>query len=362
MGDFDLYNLEEALSGTELLIYSRNLAISNEYLHPLLFPARQTSQLTIDTLKSESRLPVMAQIAELGTEVKYGSREGMKGDQIEIPKIQRGRYMDERLVRLLLQAGQSMGLRANEIAELRNEQLNDAQYAVDSIRARREWVAMQAAFLGRVQYAEDGVMVDVNYGYTSDQTPVLSGSDLWSDTVNSTPLVDIQQWVDTMADKGIVLSRALTSRKIIGYLLQNLSLRKAYFGDPSGSANPPQLNRQQLNTLFQSLGLPQIAQYDTQARTENNALTNKKVAFTTVRMSPQNRFLMLPDGPLGDYLWAETTESMLGDIEAEATGDMGIYVFRDVTKNPIRLRTAGVSLCFPSFPWADSVVSATVID
>ncbi|MNC77719.1 hypothetical protein D3C75_1297570 [compost metagenome] len=78
-------------------------------------------------------------------------------------------------------------------------------------------------------------------------------------------------------------------------------------------------------------------------------------------MVPENRFILLPDGPLGNYLWAKTTEEMIAEIEAEQTGDMGIYVFRDVTKNPIRIRTAGVALNFPAFAWADSVVSATVI-
>jgi hypothetical protein len=355
--DFENLSLEEALTSEELLIYSRNLATPQGYIHQLLFPQKQTSSLTINTLKNSTNLPVMAQIAELGTEVKYGSREGMSGDQIAIPKIQRGRYMDEKLVRILLEGG----VRRSELDEIRREQLNDGQYCVDAIVARREWIAIQAAFLGRVQYTEDNVQVDVDYGYEAAQKPVLSGTDLWSDHTNSTPITDMQTWKEERGEKGIILSRALTSQKIVSNLLQNMSIRHQYFGNPSGTATPPQLNRSQLNTVLTDLELPMIATYDTQVRTENNALTGGKLAFTTARFSPQNRFLMLPDGPLGDYLWAQTTEEMMAEIDAEQTGDMGIFVFRDWTKNPIRLRTAGVALCFPSYPWADSVVSATVI-
>lgn len=354
--------LEQALTGDDLLVYSRNLAITNEYLHPILFPPKETAELTVDVIKSESpRLPVMAQIAELGTEVEYGSREGLSGTRVEIPKIQRGRYMDERLVRLSLQASGAFGLRPEETNQLRNEQLNDAQYAVDSIRARREWIAMQAVSTGKVQYAEGNVKVDVDYGYTVDQKPVLTGTDKWNDLENSTPLTDIQDWVNAWGEKGITLSRGLSSRSILSLFLRNLSVRREYHGNPSGSALPPQLNRSQLDAVFDSLALPRIATNDTQVRSENRALTNGKAAFTTMRTFANDKFMLLPEGSLGNFLWAKTTEEMMAEIPAEQTGDMGIYVFRDVTKNPIRVRTAGVSLSFPAFAWADSVVSATVI-
>ncbi|MFE8697975.1 major capsid protein [Cytobacillus sp. FJAT-53684] len=356
----ELLGLEQALSGQELLVYSRNLATPNTYLHDLLFPAHETSELSVDVIREGSRLPVMAQIAELGSQVDYGSREGTTGQKIEIPKIQRGRAMDEKLVRLLLQASQG-SLRANEIAELRRTQLNDADYAVDSIKARKEWIAMQAISTGKVTYTEGGVQLTVDFGYGNDQKPVLSGTDLWSDTTNSNPIDDIQTWVGAMQDKGINLTRALASRQVISYLLQNKNVRIAYHGDPSGSANPPQLNKQQLDSLFASLGLPKIVQYDTQARVENKALSNSKLSFSTIRMAPQNRFVMLPDSALGHYLWAESTEEMLSDIQTEKTDSNGIYVFRKINEHPIRVETIGVNLAFPSFGYNDSVVSATVI-
>lgn len=361
-GDPIELTLEGALSGDDLLVYSRNLDVSNEYLHPILFPARETSELTVDVIKEASQsLPVMAKIAELGTEVEYASREGMSGTRIEIPKMQLGRYMDERLVRLALQASQSYGLRSEEINQLRNKQLNDAQFAVDSIRARREWVALTSVWSGGVNYVEGNVRVVVDYGYTSEQKPVLTGADKWENFETSAPLDDIQGWVDAWRAKGIRLRRAMTSQKIITLLRRNLSIRKHYHGDPSGSSQPPALTKAQLDSVFSELEFPVLVAYDTQARTEDRALTGGKLSYTTVRMMPENRFVLLPEGPLGNYLWAKTTEEMMAEIEAEQTGDMGLYVFRDVTKNPIRLRTAGVALNFPAFAWADSVVSATVI-
>lgn len=350
--------LEEALSGEELLVYSRNLAIPNNYLYPLLFPSRETSELTVDTLKRSTSLPVLAQISDLGTETKYGSRRGMTGDRIEIPKLQRGRWMDERLLRILLQGR----LRNNELSELRTEQLDDAKYCTDAIRALKEWISMQAIYLGKVDYSDDDVRILVDYGYTTEQKPTLSGTDKWDDNDNSNPLEDMQTWTEAMYDKGIILTRALTSRKIISLLLQNLSIRRQYFGNPSGSAQPPQMNLGQLNEVLTSLELPRIARYDTVAEMEEEGLNNGKPIFTTIRMAPQDRFVMLPEGPLGDYLWAQSTESMVDGIEAEVTGDMGLYVFRDLTsKHPIRVRTVGVNLAWPSFPWANTVISAKVI-
>ncbi|NMH68609.1 major capsid protein E [Bacillus sp. RO3] len=355
-GDSVSHSLEQALSGQELLVYSRNLATPNTYLQDLLFPSRQTSELTVDLIREGSRLPVMAQVAELGTEIEFGAREGMTGDRVTIPKIQRGRAMEEKLVRLMLQGD----LRAPEVAEIRRTQLDDASYAVDAIKARKEWLAMQAISTGMVQYSEGGVQFAADFGYTSEQKPVLSGTDKWDDTVNSNPIDDIQTWVDQAADKGVSLGRALASRKIISLLLQNLNVRKAYHGDPSGSANPPQLNQAQLNGLFDTLGLPQVVAYDTQARVENRALSGGKVAFSNVRMMPQNRFVLLPPSELGNFLWATTTEEMVAGIEGDVDSN-GIFVFRDIEKNPIVVKTMGVNLAFPAFGLNDSVVSATVI-
>lgn len=353
----EVLNLEQALTGQELLIYSRNLATPQNYLADLFFPSQETSELTVDVIREGSRLPVMAQIGELGTQTEYGSREGASGDRVSIPKIQRGRAMDEKLVRLLLQTG----LRSNEFAEIRRTQLDDAAYAVDAIRARREWIAMQAISTGKVAYAEGSVQFTADFGYTSDQKPVLTGTDLWADTENSTPLDDIQGWVNERADKGIALGRAMTSQKIVSLLLQNKSLRLSYHGDPSGAANPPQLNRAQLDAVFQAQGLPTIVVYDTVARTENKVLTSGRVTFNTERMMPQDRFVLLPEGSLGNYLWAKTTEEMMNEIEAEQTAENGIFVYRKINEHPIRVETIGAALQFPAFGYNDSVVSATVL-
>ncbi|MDW0113769.1 major capsid protein [Sporosarcina saromensis] len=356
-GGVEELNLEQALTGRELLTYSRNLATPQNYLADLFFPARETSELTVDVVTASSRLPVMAQIGELGTQVEYGSREGMTGSRIQIPKIQRGRAMDEKLVRLLLQDG----LRSNELSEIRRTQLDDASYAVDAIKARKEWIGMQAISTGKVTYAEGGVQFTADFGYTDDQKPVLSGTDKWSDIANSTPLVEIQGWVNEAADRGVLLKRAMTSRHIVSLLLQNKSLRIAYHGDPSGTANPPQLNKAQLDTLMETHGLPTIVAYDTVARVEKKALVNNRPSFNTVRMMPQDRFVLLPDGPLGDYLWAKTTEEMMNEIESVETDSNGIFVFRKINEHPIRIETIGVNLAFPSFGFNDSVVTATVI-
>lgn len=357
-GGVEKLNLEQALTDKEVIVYADNLAKPQNYLSDLFFPARETSELTIDLIKEGSRLPVMAQIGELGTQTEYGSREGMTGQTISIPKIQRGRGMDEKLYRLLL----TSGLRQNEFADIRRTQLDDVSYTVDAIRARKEWIAMQAISTGKVAYAEEGSPpISVDFGYTDEQKPVLTGTDLWADIENSRPLDDIQGWIQERGDKGITLGRAMASQRIISLLLQNKSLRLAYHGDPSGTANPPQLNRIQLDSLFESQGLPRIVAYDVQARIENKALVAGRVSFSTIRMMPQDRFVLLPDGTLGDYLWAKTTEELASEIEAESTAENGIYVYRVFEEHPMRVETIGANLAFPAFGYNDSVISAKVL-
>ena len=128
----ELLNLEQALTGSELLTYAGNLPAPQNYLADLLFPSRETSELTVDVIREASRLPVMAQIGELGTQAEYGSREGAVASKIQIPKIQRARGMDEKLVRLLLQEG----LRPNEFAEIRHTQLTLFELEKNGLRCR----------------------------------------------------------------------------------------------------------------------------------------------------------------------------------------------------------------------------------
>ncbi|MDH5426420.1 MAG: major capsid protein [Gammaproteobacteria bacterium] len=82
-------------------------------------------------------------------------------------------------------------------------QRNDAIIAdiIDNQRKkiirRWEWMAAQALLTGKVTVSgEDYKTVEVDFQRTAGNTITLAGLDVWTDTVNATPLQDLEDWND----------------------------------------------------------------------------------------------------------------------------------------------------------------------
>jgi hypothetical protein len=73
---------------------------------------------------------------------------------------------------------------------------------VNGIRRRWEWMACRAAVDGAVTIAGDNYpTVQLSFGRNAANTKTLTGTALWTDTANSTPLDDIETWNQEMFDR-----------------------------------------------------------------------------------------------------------------------------------------------------------------
>lgn len=80
----------------------------------------------------------------------------------------------------------------------------------EMITRREEWMAAQALTTGKVRIIGEGVDDEMDFQFLATHLPVLSGSSLWSDHANATPLDDLKAWKRMAAkDSGISPSVAL---------------------------------------------------------------------------------------------------------------------------------------------------------
>lgn len=318
------------------------------YVGPTLFPLRTVNELTFEYWKDENRLPVMASVQAFGAEAEIASRDGAEKVTGEIPTIKRKIPLNGRALVALRREG------AGDLDFVRNQLYNDLDNMIDAVEARVEKMRIDAITTGKIELAENGVIMTVDYGVPAEHKETLTGDSRWSIHDKATPITDIQEWTDKIvADTGIRPERALTSNTVVANLLKCAEVRQLIYGDLGGSRA---ISINQLNALMETMNLPRIATYDEQVRRQKADGT-----YETLRFFPEDKFVLLPGQPLGETLDGPTEDAML-DADIEATEIAGIYaaVYKQSMDPPV-IETKAAACRIPTFPMADSIFIATVL-
>ena len=336
--------LLKEFSRKKVLAYARNIP-EEGHVGPTLFPIVPTNELTFEYWLRQNLIAVSASLQAYGAEAQIASREGAQKVSGEIPPIKRKIYLDERNMLALKREG------AGDIDMVRNDIYNDIDNMVAAVFARIERMRMQALATGQMVLQENGVQLNVNYGVPAAQQAPPANS--WDDAVNRTIIADIQSWTQLVeAATGVRPTRALTSDTVVNQMLTDQIIRNLVWG-PAGDQRP--VTFQDINRLLGTMDLPQIATYNRRVRSQNEDGT-----YNTFRYFPANRFVLMPDGKMGDTLMGPTAEALLDD-EVEAKNVAGIYVNVTHENEPPMIWTKAAATSIPTFPAADLVYQAEVI-
>ncbi|MBB6670272.1 major capsid protein [Cohnella nanjingensis] len=334
----DLFNQREVLNYLQNRQYSPLLGES-------LFPEVKRDSLEFDQIKGARRIPVIASVHAFDTEAEIGSREASK-QALELALIKRKLPLKEKDI-IALENPRTPA----EQQYLMREVYNDVDVLVQGVRARIESMRMEAVASGTVTLAENGLSATINYGVPTDHKEVLSGSSLWTD-VSSDPIARIMDWSNALGTKP---RRALTSNTILGALLRHPKVAGALFGQDTSRV----ASRAELNSYLEQLELPTIATYDEVYRKQN-----ANGSYTQYRYFPQNKFVLLPDGPLGETVYGPTAEEIRlardPSIDTQTIGNVLAMVYEE-SADPVSTWTKAVATALPSFPAADEVFQAQVI-
>lgn len=79
--------------------------------------------------------------------------------------------------------------------------LQDVASLTEDIYKTEEFMRGQVLYQGRLQYSQNDVVLDIDFGIPNENKVVLTGTDKWNDYENATPLQDLIEWTHLFKKK-----------------------------------------------------------------------------------------------------------------------------------------------------------------
>lgn len=199
-----------------------------------------------------------------------------------------------------------------------------------------------------VKYAYD---YDPNGEYAKDHYLKNSGTAMWTDTVNSKPLTDLNNARKALAKKGKIASYVLMNSNTFQYLLENAQIKNAILAQ-NLTANIEITDENVISVVRNRTKLT-IVLYDKMYAEKQADGTEVEAYFY-----PDNKVTLLPSGALGRTWFGTTPEErtarQVADVDV-ATYGTGIAVATKVEYGPPAITSVTASeIVLPSYEGMDS--------
>lgn len=340
---FDLFNSEELTTYWDTLARERP-----PYLLESRFPARKQLGLDTSWLTGSNGVPKVLNLSAFDVQVVPRNRIGFSTMSAEMPFFKESMYIDEKL-RQELNKVIATGNQAY-IDVVMNRVFDDTTQLLEAAAVVRERMRAELLTTGSLYLESNGQVYEYDYDMDSDQKPTVSKS--WSD--ESAPIIDeVREWQDMIEDNtGVRPTDVIVSRKTWNYLLKNTDIRNGALGN--NSAAP--ISDGQVNTyLMNMLGLS-VTIYNKKYKNEDGDI---------VPFIPDDTFILLPSGKLGNTVYGTTPEE--SDLQSGNAAssvsitDTGVAVTTMERADPVNVETKVSMICLPTFEMVNQVVIADVI-
>lgn len=325
------------------------------YLGEGLFPAKKKRGLDLAWIKGYKGLPIALKPSHFDTKATVRDRIGVKKIETEMPFFREAMTIKERDRQELLRFRENDP--QNLYSSIINEIFDDRAQLIEGALIQSERMRMQLLTTGGISIVANNVDYTYNYDvdgeWKKNNYLALSGTSLWTDTTNSTPLEDIRERQQKIVDlTGVKPVRAIMTQKTFNYLLQNKSIKIAI----NPLANGANLVREaELKSLLLSeLGL-NVAIYDKKFKDETGATKN---------FYPDGYVTLLPASTLGNTYYGTTPEE--ADLQsANFNGDVsivetGVAVTTINIPHPVNKETIVSEIVLPSFERMNEVATMKV--
>lgn len=319
------------------------------YLGETLFPARKKRGLSLKWIKGSRGLPVVLAPSAYDVKAKTRDRIGFSDVSTNMPFFKEKTSIDEEMRQELNLVMDSANGQAY-IDSIMSNVFDDQTNLLDGARAQRERMRMQLLTSGTIAVSANGQEYNYDYGLDASQKPTVSAS--WSD-LSADIIGDIESWQDLIEDKtGMRPTRAVFSRKTLGYMLKNTGIINANFVLSNGKAA---MTESVLKAYLQErLGLSYTV-YTKKYVDEQGAAK----AYV-----PDDVFSLFPEGNLG-YTWFGTTpeesDLMSGQVSQGvnvSVVDTGVAITTSPIVDPVNVDTKVSMISLPSLEMADYLLIA----
>ena len=331
--------------------YNTKLADANTqpYLGDELFPAKKKMGLNLKFIKGAKGLPTTLSLSAFDVKSTKKDRIGFQSVQTKMPFFKNDMLIDEELRQELLIAIEAGN--TDYIDTILRNIFDDTITLLDAAGVSRERMRMQLLSSGVISLANNGQAYTYDYGLGNDQK--VTPQTAWNAN-GADPLSDIIAWQDIIENKGYARpSRAITSRTVLRTLMKNAGIKEAIYVMSQGKVTLTEAN---VKDYFRENAGIEIAVYDKKYMNESGVAT---------RYIPDDLFILIPDGDLGNTWFGTTPEE--ADLRSGATDaevsivDTGVAVTTTKTTDPVSVDTKVSQVVLPSFEAADQIIIADVM-
>lgn len=290
-----------------------------------LFPMVRTDnmKLAVAELVDGGDIPVMALVHALDTEAKIGDRPDFEEINYELLLVKEKLNQGEALRKKIKDLGMS-----NEERRIINAIYDDAANLISRVLTRFEAMADEALCTGRLHIEENNALIDIDYGMPEDHRLVVSS---WSSSAHDI-LGDLVKIKKNAKNK---IVRALTSDKIMGYILNNTAM--ANIAKERGEFLTEDFAKRY---IMSALGIEFIVvdgtyKLSAQNDTEYNFFDEDTISFLTT------------DGTVGNMFVTSTPEEDYGIASGIREGFVAVTQW--VSQDPAGVWTKASAVAFPAF-------------
>lgn len=315
--------------------FSENYTYDREFVTAPLFNTKKTDNFKVEVarLVEGANLPVMAQFHALDAEARIGDRANYSKMEYEKLLIKEKLNQTERIAVLL-------GNRPTD-QEIVDFVYDDMANLTARVLTRAELANNQVLATGQLQIQENNYVTSVDYGYPTANNTALTG---WSDPDHDI-VADLNAIIAKAKAKGKKITRALTSGKIVGYMVANNGL-KGFFEKAGVLLTEQRL----LQWVYDNFGIAFVTNDEVYKTSANDT--------TTHRFFPENKISFFGgNGYIGEGLYGETPEElMLNGVVSK--GNVAITQWQ--ASDPAAIWTKASAIYLPVIADIEGLFIATV--
>lgn len=352
--------VNEVVNSKSIALAATNDPSNNiPYLGLQWFPERKKTGLDLKWIKTHKGLPVSLAPSNFDALPTIRARKGLKTEKTQMAFFREQMTVTEE--------------DAQEIDRIKDENdpylTNALQSVYDDTNAllsgalvvpERMRMMLLATTDGHpmIGIESDGVKYAYDYDptgeYAKEHYAELTGTSMWSDTVNSKPITDLTNARKKLQKKGVIVTHVLMNSNTFEYLLENAQVRNSLLAQNQTAI--VEVTDDNVKSIIKNRAKLTIVVYDKMYKDE----AEKDHYFY-----PDNKVTLLPESALGGTYFGTTPEErtagQVADVDVSMYG-VGIAIATKTEYGPPALTSITASeIVLPSYENMDSTFVLKVV-